>query len=164
MPEDVLNRLAGFAEAAPSSGLDAGRRESPEDVFVYGFGQVKQRANIYRSYIGLAKRIEDWWVYVLTPLYSADLAGLGECCEVWAFERVRDGDLESAASLFDYAATCFYLRGLQNAGRLNEWAAGNAHALAAISSRNSLAFPIQEEIAHLLRRRKTAGAVPAEGV
>ena len=120
---------------------------------VYGFGQVKQRANIYRSYVRLGKRVDDSWVYLMTPLMSADLAGLGECCEIWAFEHLRDGALETAANLFDYAATCFYLRGLHNVGRLNEWAARNIEKLSDSAARNSLAFPIQDEIAVVLAKR-----------
>lgn len=150
---DVLKRLVACADAAPSSGLDETRRKSEDDLLVYGFGQVKQRANIYRSYVRLGKRVDDWWVYLMTPLMSADLAGLGECCEIWAFEHVRDWALETAANLFDYAATCFYLRGLGKAGRLNEWAVRNVETLIDSAARNSLAFPIQDEIAVVLAGR-----------
>lgn len=143
VPQRVVRRVLQFAEKAPSSGL--GREDSQDDLLVYGFGQVKQRANIYKSFVREGERISDWKVYFMTPLLSADLAAMGESCEIWAFERVRDGDLTLAANLFDYAATSFYLRGLVNAGALNEWATKNVEKLTGIAKGNSLMFPVQEE-------------------
>jgi hypothetical protein len=143
VPQHVVRRVLQFAATAPSSGL--GREDSPEDLLVYGLGIVKQRANIYKSFVREGERISDWRIYFMTPLLSADLAAMGESCEIWAFEKIRDGDLDSAANLFDYAATSFYLRGMVNAGALNEWATKNVEKLTEIAKGNSLIFPVQEE-------------------
>jgi hypothetical protein len=147
LPSSVIKQLMTFAAQAPSSGLDSTRTQSAEDLIVYGLGQVKQRANIYRGFVRESARIDDWRIYTVTPLLSGDLAGLGEMCELWAMENIRDGDLMVASSLFDYAATCFYLRGLWNAGKMNEWAASNTDQLIEVSKGNSLLFPIQPEFA-----------------
>ena len=144
VPQHVVRRILQFAASAPSSGL--GKEDSPEDLMVYGLGLVKQRANIYKSYVHEGERISDWRIYFMTPLLSADLAAMGESCEVWAFEKIREGDLALAANLFDYAATGFYLRGMVKAGALNEWASRNVEKLTEIAKGNSLMFPVQGEV------------------
>jgi hypothetical protein len=148
LPSSVIKELITFATQAPSSGLDTSRTQSAEDLIVYGLGQVKQRANIYRGFVRESARVDDWRIYIVTPLVSGDLAGLGETCEIWAMESIRDGDLVVASNLFDYAATCYYLRGLWNAGKMNEWAASNTDQLIQLSKGNTLIFPIQPEFAY----------------
>lgn len=136
VPKEMVDLIMSRAQDAPSSGL--WKEESPENIFVYGFGSCKQRGNIYKKHVGLRETIaepeegkksedlmSDETLSVMTGLYSADMGALGEFVEMLAFDQVRKEDFESASAYFDYAASCFYLRGLWNAGRINEWAAAN---------------------------------------
>lgn len=150
--ESLLRRAA----AAPSSGL--GKEESTEDLLVYGFGACKQRTNIYRKFLGLRgsivdesigngqMRLDDEVLYVVTALISEDIGALGEFMEVLGFERLRDHGADSAGTYFDFATTCFYLRGLWDAGRLTEWASTNGEKVLTLAKGRTLMFPIQPEL------------------
>jgi hypothetical protein len=140
VPPSAVDGLITLADSAPKP-----KREdhSFEDLAVYGFGSVKQRANLYRSYVGKGPKVEDL-VYIMSGLYSDHFGALGELIELLAFERLREGKPESASSYFDYAATCFYLRGLTSAGELNEWAAKNVKAMEGLARDNTLMIPKPE--------------------
>jgi hypothetical protein len=150
--EGLLTR----AGAAPSSGLE--KEESAEDLLVYGFGACKQRTNIYKKFLGLRKsiidgpigggqtRFDDEVIYTVTALISDDMGALGEFIEVLGFERLRDQGADFAGTYFDFAATCFYLRGLWNAGRLTEWAATNGDKMLTLARGRTLMIPIQPEL------------------
>jgi SIR2-like domain len=156
VPKNIVDLIMSRAQSAPSSGL--WKEESPEDLFVYGHGSCKQRRNIYEKHIGLRTTIadaeegkanedllSDETLSIVTGLYSADLGALGEYVEMLAFDQVRKEDFESASAFFDYAASCFYLRGLWNAGRINEWAASNTETLREIAKKNTLRIPARFE-------------------
>lgn len=154
VPKEVIDNILARSQEAPSSGL--GKEESAEDLFVYGLGSCKQRTNIYKKHLGLRDTLaepnedikdktilSDENVTVVTALLSSDMGALGEFVEVLAFDQIRKGELERASAYFDYAASCFYLRGLWNAGRLNEWAAANVKEIAPIAKNNTLVIPAQ---------------------
>ncbi|MBI4460848.1 MAG: SIR2 family protein [Acidobacteria bacterium] len=136
----AIEGLIALADSAPKPKR---KEHSFEDLAVYGFGSVKQRANLYRSYVGKGPKVEDL-VYIMSGLYSDHFGALGELIELLAFECLREGKLESASSYFDYAATCFYLRGLSNAGKSNEWAARNVKAMEMAARDNTLIIPMPE--------------------
>lgn len=154
VPKELIDRILARSQEAPSSGL--WKEESAEDLFVYGFGSCKQRANIYKKHLGLRETLaepnddikdktvlSDENVSVVTALLSSDMGALGEFVEVLAFDQIRKGELERASAFFDYAASCFYLRGLWNAGRLNEWAAANVKEISPLAKNNTLVIPAQ---------------------
>jgi hypothetical protein len=157
VPKEVIDLIISRSQEAPSSGLE--KEESAEDLFVYGFGSCKQRANIYKKYLALSATIlepgestedkgplSDEGLSVMTALYSSDLGALGEFIEILAFEQIRNGQPEQASAYFDYAASCFYLRGLWNAGRLNEWAAANVEEINRLAKNKTLLIPAQSRV------------------
>lgn len=156
LPMEVIQRILVRSEKAPSSGL--GKEESRDDLLVYGFGPCKQRANFYKRFLGVSGTIKDndlrrgtgsWdeqTICAVTALISGDVAALGEFTEILGFHHLRDRSHEKAIACFDYAATCFYLRGLWNAGALNEWAAANTKKMETLARGRTLLIPAQPEV------------------
>jgi hypothetical protein len=99
----------------------------------------------YRAYLGLPEQPDDdassFLLSGYVPTAFGDLPQLGEMTEVSAFELLRRGEIDRAQGCFDSAATYFYLAGLRNAGRLNEWASHNAPSLVATAQRRMMTFP-----------------------
>lgn len=96
------------------------------------------RGNLYRRYIRGDGKAERPGIYALGGSMVGDLAFAAECLEIEAFEYLRDGETEQAKNIFDCAATYYYLRGLWNAGYLNEQAAKNPEFLMEVVENRSL--------------------------
>jgi hypothetical protein len=133
----VIERL--LHEAGQAASLD-----SSDDERVYLPLMAKTRCQIYRSFVGHGDKLDREELRELIEriaLYHGDLAAYGELLEILAFEYLHDGQHDMARRVFDAAATSFYLRGLWNAGRVNEWASNNIDRLVRSSRKNSLVIP-----------------------
>lgn len=110
-----------------------------EDSIIYNDWILKNRTKLYKNFIndGLVK-IEQDFEYWYPSLVSGDMAAMGEFLELWAFKKIQKSELEEAENIFNYAADCYYLRGLWNAGKLNEYAANNIEKISSQNRGNSL--------------------------
>jgi hypothetical protein len=118
-----------------------GKSGSIEDNAVYMPGVLLNRTKIYKSYTRMGEKIDDEKLYTYPPLVGSDMAAEGENIEILAFEYLREGKKELARNYFDYAATSFFLRGLLNAGQLNEWASNNIESISDIAKKSTLLIP-----------------------
>ncbi|MBI2305388.1 MAG: hypothetical protein HYU86_11665 [Chloroflexi bacterium] len=109
-----------------------------------------QRSGMYRHYVATNESIDEYvsnperytFLYWQLPLIGGDMGLLGEYTELLAFELLRQGKLDLARNCFDYAASCWYLTGHWNGGRLAEWASNNIEAVKNYAeSRNTLVIP-----------------------
>lgn len=130
----LIKQADEVAKKAEESGSD-------EDKAVYMPGVLLNRTKIYKSYVRIGGKIDDEKLYMYPPLVGSDMAAEGENMEILAFEYLRESQKELARDYFDYAATSFYLRGLWNAGQLNEWAANNIESMVDLAKRNTLLIP-----------------------
>lgn len=138
LPSRIVDQLIRLADEAGKKAGDAG---SPEDQGVYMPGVLLNRTKLYKSYVRMGDKVDDEKLYIVAALYGSDMAAEGENIELLAFEHLREGQKEQAQNCFDYAATSFYLRGLWNAGRQNEWAANNIEKMMDSARENTLLIP-----------------------
>lgn len=131
--------LAIAEEAAHKSG--ALGKYYDDSVFMPGV--LLGRTRIYQDYIRRAKKSyqEKVMVSIFPALVGSDMAAYGEHMELLAFDYLREKNIDAARNCFDDAASAFYLRGLWNAGHINEWASKNIKQLAAEMIDSSLFIP-----------------------
>ena len=121
------------------------RQEETNNVEVL----FQARTRAYMSFIGRSERkdddvnIKDAIFSQIPSIYLGDMALGGELCELAAFACLRDGEVERAHDYFDTAATSYYLMGLWNGGKLNEWASNNIESLIEQAKSNSLSIPMK---------------------
>jgi hypothetical protein len=130
--------LFSMAEVALQKGE---KLASAMDDVVYSKEVKNVRKRMYKSYLNMGEKIKGSQWYIAAGIVGADMAAEGEFVEILAFEYLRDGKLDYASNSFDYAATSFYLRGLWNAGRLNEWASKHPDKLVGLARQDSLFIP-----------------------
>jgi len=95
---------------------------------------------LYGTYVQRGARVEkrSMMAQYGALLMLGDMTAAGECLELAAFEHLREGNDALASNVFDSAATAYYLRGLWNAGYLNELAAQNVSYLRDKAMRGSM--------------------------
>ena len=134
----IAEKILDYSHQAAEETKKRGDTSFPYDRGVYMPGICLMRSALYKSYVRQGEKIDDLKMYHLLPLFSSDMAASGEFMEMLAFERLREEKIETARNLFDYAATSFYLRGLWNAGKVNEWAAKNIERMIDTAKKNTL--------------------------
>jgi hypothetical protein len=142
----ITKKILELSQQVAEAAKKPGEALSIYDQGVYMPGICIARRVLYMSYTRQIEKIDDVNMYWWFPLISSEMAALGEFMELLAFERLREEKLDSAHTSFDLAATSFYLRGLWNAGRANEWATKNIEATKDIAKKNTLVIPTESRI------------------
>lgn len=133
-------KLLSNAEEASRNSGDRGKFY---DEAVYMPGVLLGRTRCYQDYVRRPKKTpkEKLDLAYYPALFGGDMAAYGEHMELLAFDCLRENNSDAARNYFDDAATAFYLRGLWNAGHINEWASKNIDKLAVGTIDNSLFIP-----------------------
>jgi SIR2-like domain len=122
---EIIDLILGHAAEARKENQPA--RPSEGADFVTKLGQARTRC--YRSFLARPEQEEDdarnLVLNHMSWITLGDMELGAELTEVAAFACLRQGEDDRARGHFDTAATYYYLTGLWNAGRLNEWACNN---------------------------------------
>jgi hypothetical protein len=118
-------------------------RKLAYDDLVFGLGS-RVRSGFYKRHLSADReKRPEVFEYLIPKSIDGNMGAAGELIELLAFELVRGGDHGAASACFDYAATCFYLTGHWNAGRMNEWASKNTALQASLLQDHPLSLMIR---------------------
>ena len=139
---EVIDRILGLAAGARKENESGSPSEGTELVT-----KLRQaRTRCYRSFLARPEQEEDdarnLVLNHMSWIMLGDMALGAELTEVAAFACLRHGEDERAQGHFDTAATYYYLTGLWNAGRLNEWACNNTDQVRDQAKNGVLSIPM----------------------
>jgi hypothetical protein len=122
---ETIDRILGYATKArkQTESGDASRRSD------LGARLTQARTRCYRSFLARPEQSDDdarnMGLNQVSWITLGDMALGAELTEVAAFSCLCHGEEDRARGFFDTAASFYYLTGLWNAGRHNEWASSN---------------------------------------